>query len=752
VQNIGRTLNQKADMIGLVLRKLYRAILLPSFALVLLGTMWAAVLYQVRQERAAAWQEAVLHAHGQARTLADNAGYLLRQADHATQLFKVKFEEAEGALALAEFARPGGLLATLIPPRLELPVALYRADGSLADSVHGRFATHVAAEAFFRALATADGDTARFDTPAVTPGAAAWRLRVARRLVDAQGRFAGAIVLLVDPAWFVDDYDRVQTAPGGLLLLQSASTGLATGRVDERLFHSATLRFDAGALPEEALLRTPLDGVARLYARSALPRYGLVAIVGHTLDSALARAQRRGALYLGAVAAASLLVLGFTALLTQQSRRLRRSTEAAEDAQRQLRAAVDASLDALFLLKVHQGGAGIDDFVLADVNERGAAMLGHPREELLGQPMGELVPAWRAEGFIDKYRTVLATGQPLEEEFATRTGEPRWLQHQIVAIDGGVAVTLRDITPVRQSIVALRESEARLRTIADNMPAMIAYVDRDEVYRFHNRSYQQEFARRGVQAIGRPARAVLGERRYAELLPYIRRVQGGEKVRFEEDEGERSFEVMYIPQVDDGGVIGFHVVRNDVTAQKTEQRRLLKLAQVDTLTGLANRAGFQHKLQEAMQQCRDQGSLMAVMYLDVDRFKPVNDSHGHAVGDALLKAFAGRLTHALRGGDTVARLGGDEFTVVMEGLRQPDDALAAAAKIVRAMRAPFDLDGITVRISTSVGLTFYRDADLTPASLLQRADELLYQAKEAGRDTFRADPAFAVLPATSDVA
>ncbi|AXA90140.1 sensor domain-containing diguanylate cyclase [Massilia sp. YMA4] len=740
-------------MIGLVLRKLYRATLLPSFALVLLGTMWTAVLYQVRQERLAARQEAVLQAHEQARTLADNTGYLLRQADHASQLFRVKFEEAQGQLGLAEFARSGGLLASLIPPRLELPVALYRNDGSLAESLHGRFDDQVADQAFFRALAERDGDTARFDTPAVGAHAAQWRIRVARRLVDEQGRFAGAIVLLVDPAWFIEDYDRVQTAPGGLVLLQSRVTGLATGRVDDRLFHAATLRFGPGAQPEEVRDLTPVDGVARLYARRALPRYGLVAVVGHTLDSALARAERRRELYLGSVGLASLLVLGFTALLTQQSRRLRRSTEAAEDAQRQLRAAVDASLDALFLLKAHHAGGEIVDFVLADVNERGAAMLGHPRAELLGQPMGELVPAWREEGFIDKYRTVLISGLPLEEEFATRTGEPRWLRHQIVAIDGGVAVTLRDITAVRQSIAALRESEARLRTIADNMPAMIAYVDRDEVYRFHNRSYQQEFARRGVQAIGRPARAVLGERRYAELLPHIRRAQAGEKVRFEEDEGERSFEVMYIPQADDGGhVIGFHVVRNDVTAQKTEQRRLLKLAQVDPLTGLANRAGFNHKLQEAMVQSRDQHTLMAVMYLDVDRFKPVNDTHGHAVGDALLKAFAGRLAHALRAGDTVARLGGDEFTIVMEGLRQPDDALAAAAKIVRAMRAPFDLDGTTVRISTSVGLAFYRDADLTPAMLLQRADELLYQAKQAGRDTFRADPAFAALPATSDVA
>ncbi|WEF33808.1 diguanylate cyclase domain-containing protein [Pseudoduganella chitinolytica] len=707
--------------------------------------MWTAVLYQLRQERASAWEEGVLHAHEQARTLAENVTFLLRQADHAAQLFQVKFEETGGALRLAEFTRPNGALASLVPPRLEMPVALYGRDGHLADSLHGTFDGNVAAQPFFRALAAGAGDTVRFDTPSAGP---AWHIRIARRLNDAGGRFAGVIVLLADPNWFIDDYDRVQTAPGGLVLLQSAASGVATARVDERLYGAVPLRFNAGAQVEEAVLRTPLDGVARLYARRALPRYGLQAVVGHTLDSAMARARRQGYLYLGAVTAASLLVLGFTTLLTQQNRRLARSMQAANEAQRQLRAAVDASLDALFLLKAHRSGGAIDDFLLADVNERGAAMMGHPRAELLGHPMGELVPAWRSEGFIDKYRAVLATGQPLEEEFETRTGEPRWLHHQIVAIDDGVAVTLRDITPVRRSVMALRENEARLRTIADNMPAMIAYVDRDEIYRFHNRSYGQEFARRGIEAIGRPAREVLGERRYAELLPHIRRAQAGEAVRFEEDDGERSFEVMYIPQPDEDGrrVIGFHVVRNDVTAQKTEQRRLVKLAQVDPLTGLANRAGFQHRLQEAMQQCRAQRALMALMYLDVDRFKPVNDTHGHAVGDALLRAFGGRLVHALRAGDMVARLGGDEFTIVMEGVRRPEDALGTAAKIVRAMQAPFDLDGVTVHISTSIGLTFYRDAELAPAQLLQRADQLLYEAKQAGRNTFRADPAFAAAP------
>jgi diguanylate cyclase (GGDEF)-like protein/PAS domain S-box-containing protein len=747
-------------MIGPALRKLYRAMLLPSFALLLLGAMWTAALYRIGQERAGARHEAIQQAHAQARTLAENATFLLRQADHATQLFKVQYEETGGALRPAEFARADGLLSTLIPPRLELPLALYGADGRLAGSLHGRFAPDIAGTPFFRALTVPRGrDAAQFTTPVVDAATQRWEIQVARRLEDGAGRFAGIVVLRIDPAVFIDDYDRVQTAPGGMVLLQSLSNGMATGRVDERLFTTDRLRFGPGPgpLPEEAVPRTPFDNVPRLYAQRPMPRYGLTAIVGHTLDSALATAERRRDLYLGAVTATSLLVLSFMVLLTQQSRRLRRSTRAANEAQRRLRAAADASLDALFLLQACRSriGAEPDDFILTDVNEKGAAMLGHPREELLGQRIGELVPAWRTGGFLDKYRAVLATGQPLEEEFEIHTSEPRWLQHQIVAIDDGVAVTTRDITARKRSVAALRDNEARLRTIADAMPAMIAYLDGDEIYRFQNRAYEQECTRLGAQAIGRPAREVLGAARYAELLPYIRRVQAGETTHFEEDDSTgRTFNVMYLPQRDDdgGGIVGFHVVRTDVTAQKTEQRRLLKLTRVDALTGLTNRAGFQHQLIEAMQSSRAHGRLMAVMYLDIDHFKAVNDTHGHAVGDALLKAFGGRLTHALRNGDTVARLGGDEFTIVMEGIGRPEDAHGTAAKIVRAMAAPFELDGVPVRISTSIGIAYYQDDGRTPEQLLHRADELLYEAKQAGRNTFRADPAFVTQPAASEPA
>ncbi|UGQ44619.1 sensor domain-containing diguanylate cyclase [Massilia endophytica] len=872
-----------------LVRKMYRAILLPGFTLVLLASMWAAVAWQIGQEQHSAHIEAVLHAHAQARTMAENASHLLRQTDHATQLFKLKFEETEGALRLPEFTRRNGLLDSLMPSKLQLPIALYGPDGQLLDSLYGSFPASVGERNFFRTLGASSADLALVTNPMVDPLSKKWQIQISRRLNDRKGGFAGAVVMMVDPAYFVEDYDRLHLESGGMMMLLSRDTGLSTGRVDDTLFISDNIDFvpssDQLRLPEEVLLKRPFDAMERIYSFREMPRYGLTAVVGINTRHAMARFERRRSLYFGAVTAASLLVLAFAVLLFQQGRRLRNSSRIALEAQQQLRAAADASLDAVFLLKACRSAGKVVDFTLVDVNERGAQMLGYPRAAALGKRIGELEPAWRSEGFIDKYCSVLTTGQPLEEEFETRNlpGEPRWLRHQIVAIEDGVTVTTRNITPrklaelamrqnqaelaavndasplgllradrfghctyvnrtfetitgmsralalhdgwmqgvhpndrellrnaleqlrsthqpfqdtvrcvhpdgtlvwtsvkiapivvdgriegyvgtldditvVRKSLMALRESEARLRTIADSLPAMIAYIDFDEIFRFQNVAYEREFSVNGEPPTGHPVREVVSEERYRFLQPYIRRALKGETLSFEEEDDSgpmpRTFEVVYIPQMDADGitVIGYHVMRQDVTAQKREKQRLLKLSQIDALTGLTNRAGFLQKLGESMIACREQGSTMAIMYMDIDRFKPVNDTYGHSVGDALLRAFSGRLTHALRGTDTVARLGGDEFTIIMERIARREDAAATAAKIVSAMQAPFDLDGIKVSISTSIGLTFYSNEDMSSADLLKRADVLLYEAKQAGRNTFRSGPALAPEQAAPDAA
>jgi diguanylate cyclase (GGDEF)-like protein len=204
----------------------------------------------------------------------------------------------------------------------------------------------------------------------------------------------------------------------------------------------------------------------------------------------------------------------------------------------------------------------------------------------------------------------------------------------------------------------------------------------------------------------------------------------------------RCLETTFVPQFSERGesVTGFHVMRQDITSTKLEERRLLSLASLDSLTGLANRNGFQQQLATAMARCRESGYLMALMYLDIDRFKPVNDTHGHNVGDALLRAFSSRLMHSVRSTDTVARLGGDEFTIILDKVSRPEDAAMIANKIVLSMRMPFDLDGTVVTVSSSVGVAFYQagDAeDITSEELIRQADVMLYEAKKGGRDTFR---------------
>ena len=859
-------------------------ILLPSFTLVLLVIMWADVYYQVQQEAASAHYDAVQHSHSLARTLAEHSSHLLRQGDHATQLFKLKFEETDGRLRLPEFSRRGGLLDSVMPARLELPIALIDADGMLVDRMHGAFHSNFANQSFFKTLSTTAGDAALVTNPMVDPITKKWQIQIARRLDDRSGNFAGVIVLMIDPAYFVEDYDRLHVDEGGLVMLISRDTGLATGRIDEKVFITDTIDFVAPAdpvrSPEELLLKTPVDKVERIYGFRDMPRYSLTAVVGDAKVHALAKFRNQQRLYYMVTTLISLVVLAFGFLLTQQSRRLRESMREATEAREKLHAAVDASLDALFLMKACRGGnsgGDIVDFMLVDLNERGARILGYPASEALGKRMGEMLPQWRSEGLFDKCMRVMQTGEPLEEEFeSTVFGEALWLRHQIVAIEDGVAVTARniterkrselavrqnqaelqavndasplgliradqdgkctyvnrtfeaitgmgrdaalgdgwfdavhpndremlraslrhlnqtqqafqetlrcvhpdgkivwtsikvapividnaiagyvgtldDITLVRKSVMALRESESRLRTIADTLPAMVAYVDFEEIYRFHNLAYEREFSKSGLQVTGRTVLETVGAKRYAMLQPYIARALAGETLTFEEeddsDDYPRTYEVVYIPQLDEDGmtVVGFHVMRQDVTAQKREKQHLLRLSQVDALTGLTNRAGFLQKLNDAMVACRESGSLMAVMYLDIDRFKPVNDTYGHAVGDALLKAFSARLSNTVRASDTVARLGGDEFTIIMDRISKPEDAAATASKIVQAMQHPFELDGVLANVSTSIGLTYYRDEELSPAELLKRADLLLYEAKQAGRNTFRSGAAIAQL-------
>ncbi len=170
---------------------------------------------------------------------------------------------------------------------------------------------------------------------------------------------------------------------------------------------------------------------------------------------------------------------------------------------------------------------------------------------------------------------------------------------------------------------------------------------------------------------------------------------------------------------------------------KEVERALRALAQYDSLTGLANRALLLDRMAGALARARRAKTSVALLFIDLDRFKAVNDTHGHEAGDAVLKEVANRLRTSVRETDTVARLGGDEFVVLLEGLKARQDAEPTAERFLQSMRRAIDADGHRVSISASIGIALYPDAAEDRESLIRQADAAMYAAKHDGGHAFR---------------
>ena len=178
-------------------------------------------------------------------------------------------------------------------------------------------------------------------------------------------------------------------------------------------------------------------------------------------------------------------------------------------------------------------------------------------------------------------------------------------------------------------------------------------------------------------------------------------------------------------------------VARDITERKDAEQRLMKLAHFDTLTGLPNRSQFYASLTHSLAQAAEHQWAVAVLFMDLDRFKNVNDTLGHTIGDDLLRQFSSRLVDCLRVRDTIGRFGGDEFAAILVLPEGAQHSVGVVDKIREAMRKPFDLQGHEVTVTVSIGISVYPDDGADADTLIQYADTAMYRAKEAGRDAFR---------------
>ncbi len=171
--------------------------------------------------------------------------------------------------------------------------------------------------------------------------------------------------------------------------------------------------------------------------------------------------------------------------------------------------------------------------------------------------------------------------------------------------------------------------------------------------------------------------------------------------------------------------------------RKQAEQRMIELAQQDALTGLANRVQFRAFLDKAVARAERQGRSVALMFVDLDRFKMVNDTHGQEIGDQVLKTVAQRMSECLRESDLAARIGADEFAIVMEALDQPQNVSNAAQRILDAVARPFDLGAKQIHVTTSIGIAIYPTDAATPESLMSSAHTAMAQAKERGKNTYQ---------------
>ncbi len=294
----------------------------------------------------------------------------------------------------------------------------------------------------------------------------------------------------------------------------------------------------------------------------------------------------------------------------------------------------------------------------------------------------------------------------------------------------------------KQAADALRASEARFRTLAETAPCAI-FIYQDDRFTYANSATstitgysREEFLRLGfwdvVHSDFRPlvqARGLAGEKGEGVPLRYEIKI-----VRKDAQERWLDYTAGVIDFAGKPAVLG---TAFDITERKRAEDQIKSLAYHDALTGLPNRLLFTDRLSLAVSQAARHNHHLAVLFLDMDRFKVINDSLGHTLGDRMLQAVAERLQACVREADTVARLGGDEFTLLLPGAAHPEDVARVAEKILESLKQPFKIEGRELFCTASMGISLFPEDGADAETLVKNADTAMYRAKEQGRDNYQ---------------
>ncbi|HZX30974.1 MAG TPA: PAS domain S-box protein [Rhodocyclaceae bacterium] len=385
---------------------------------------------------------------------------------------------------------------------------------------------------------------------------------------------------------------------------------------------------------------------------------------------------------------------------------------------------------------------------VTQVNAQLARMFGYSEGELIGQPMAMLIPPDAGGEALDlpDERISQAAGElrGRRQDGSEIAIEVTFSRLPEADMAGTICVAIRDITERKRMLAALAEREREFRTLVENSPDTVARYGRDLTRQYVNPAFAS-LVEGGVAAlIGRKPTECPGGPNTALYEQNIAAVfETAQAKEFElkwADKTGREFcsLINLTPELgEDGAVQSVLAVGRDISELNVFRQKIHQMAFYDPLTALPNRALFNDRLHQMITDASWHGQLAGVMMIDMDRFKAVNDTMGHAVGDELLRETATRLGDCVRAYDTVARLGGDEFAILLPEIRHSDDLGRIANKVLAKFDERFLLEGKEIFVSCSIGIALYPNDSADANDLVKFADSAMYFAKRSGRNNFR---------------
>lgn len=704
--------------------------------------MWAAAWVQLRATERTLIGAATHTTETLAAEFEQYTHRAINDVDRMTLLVKHEFEQ-HNSIDLPGLIREG----LLVEGRDRVVLSIADVEGNVIARNQPFKPFKIADREYFRLHAERDTGLLDISKPVVGRTSGMSAILLSRRL-NRNGAFAGIVFVAVTPEYFTayQDPDLGKLGSVGLRGLDGTLRALRIGK-------SVTSAGD-GSGPELVALaqaspsghyetESAFDHVTRIVAYRKLADYPFIVTAAQAKDEALADFYEQRRDFLIIRAAVTAVIMLFFGVVTVLAFRLQRNRAELKAQRHFLETLVDNIPSGITVRSMRPENFG--QYVLCSESNK---LIFDTGKEALGKTVMDIMPARYAAEIMEFDRQMLASPAAQDiVQLRDLPGKPARILHllrgPIFGADGCVdyiITSASDITQERARTDELQLASKVFETTAD----AIVISDADDRVVMVNAAFTKLTGFDAEDIVGKilaesPFRPIDVEDSKARMERQRRDgFVTAEVPRIRKDGTPLSLWVTASSVRNDDGTVRNHVrVFTDISLLKATQKKLEQLASFDTLTGVPNRRLLNDRLEQTVRRMQRRNDGLAVMFIDLDGFKNVNDSHGHAIGDLALQAVALRLQKCVRSSDSVGRLGGDEFAIVLDGARLPADAALVGERIVAAMAEPLILEGHRLTLAASIGIAVYPDAGTDAASLLKNADAAMYEVKQAGRNGFR---------------